>query len=125
MKKLVLIGMVAAGAACMPLAFGDDAGVVGAFIVTGKLGQHLPRARLRDAVAELVGEAQEQHDQSLLILRLDGEYVQADAFGLPRLIEQPVAFRFPERNGDGFGGDGLQLEHATNIQQKPLRELSG
>ena len=26
MKKLVLIGMVAAGAACMPLAFGDDAG---------------------------------------------------------------------------------------------------
>jgi len=25
-KKLVLIGMVAAGAACMPLAFGDDAG---------------------------------------------------------------------------------------------------
>ena len=26
MKKLVLIGVVAAGAACMPLAFGDDAG---------------------------------------------------------------------------------------------------
>jgi hyperosmotically inducible protein len=25
-KKLVLIGMVGAGAACMPLAFGDDAG---------------------------------------------------------------------------------------------------
>jgi hyperosmotically inducible protein len=25
-KKLVLIGVVAAGAACMPLAFGDDAG---------------------------------------------------------------------------------------------------
>jgi len=25
-KKLVLIGMVAAGVACMPLAFGDDAG---------------------------------------------------------------------------------------------------
>jgi hyperosmotically inducible periplasmic protein len=26
MKKLVLMGVVAAGAACMPLAFGDDAG---------------------------------------------------------------------------------------------------
>src|SRR5258706_9519190 len=51
------------------------------------------------------------------MIQLDAQDVQADALGLPRLVQKPVAFRFGKRLRDRLARDRFQIEHATTIQQ--------
>src|SRR4030095_8753562 len=43
-------------------------------------------------VSELIGERQQKQDEGRLVLRMDLEMVEADAFGLCWLVQEPVPF---------------------------------
>jgi hypothetical protein len=62
---------------------------------------------------ELVGQAEQQHHQRLLVARLHLEDVQTDALGHPRLIDEAVALRLGQGSGDRLAGDPFQLEHES------------
>ena len=61
-----------------------------------------PRARHRRPPlrAELVGQRQDQRAQRVLVVRVDREDVAADALGLRRIVEQPIALGLLERVRD-------------------------
>src|SRR5262249_24351293 len=90
----------------------DEAGVVGAFVLVPQLRDRFPRSR--DAgpriLIELLGQGQQQRRQRRLIVRLDGERVQADALRFARLVQQTVALGLGERAGHRVLRQHLQLE---------------
>ena len=105
-------------------AFVDDARVVGALVVVAepRRGGH----RLGDErriLVELIGEREEQHHERFLVRRLDLEDVEADAFGLPRLVQQPIPFGLRERPWHGLRRHRFQFElHGTS--QSPCQSAS-
>jgi len=58
----------------------------------------------------MIGHGEDQDDERGLMVGLDIEHIPADALRLLGLVEQPVALRLFERQGDRRRGDGLQLE---------------
>jgi len=81
----------------------DDPAVVGAFVFVVQLRDRAPCVRDTTGIEhELVGEGEEQRCSCLLVVGIDGEHVEADAFGLARLVQEPIPFRFDERPGHGI-----------------------
>ena len=95
-----------------PLA--DDPGVVGLLVIAAEPGQDLARLLYVRPVLDLVGQGQQQRDQGLLVVRLHAQHVQADALGLPRLVQEPVALGPLEGLGHRHLGQELQLEHGPS-----------
>ena len=97
------------------LALVDQAAVVGALVLVGQLddvGACLARRGGRTVGAELIGERQDEATQGVLVVGVDDEDVVADALGLRRVVEQPVALGLLHRVGDAVGVDPLELEAA-------------
>ncbi len=93
----------------------DDPGVVGALVLAAQLRQDTIRLIHGHvvALAELVGDGQEQHGEHLLVVGVDPEDVEADALRLLRLVEQPVSLRLGDGPGNCRAGDRLELEHGA------------
>jgi hypothetical protein len=64
-------------------------------------------------MGKLVGQREDEHDEGVLIGRLDLQHVEADALGFAGLVQQAVALGFRECRGDGVLGDRLRLEHRS------------
>src|SRR5262249_51234661 len=72
------------------------------------------------AGAELVGERQEQANQSLLMLRLQQKNVEADALGLARLVQEPVTLGLFQGSTERFSMKRLEREgHPRAFRQMP------
>jgi hypothetical protein len=61
---------------------------------------------------ELIGERKQERDQCLLVMRIHRQDVLADAFSLPRFIEQAIPFRLLERAWNGRRLQWLEREFA-------------
>src|SRR5690349_13981540 len=92
-----------------PLA--DDAGIVCAFVIILEARQHFSRAMHAVGLlfAELIGDRQEQCDESALVLWIDAKNVKADALGRRRVIEQAIALRLLQRGRHSLTRDRLQF----------------
>src|SRR6185503_19055957 len=99
----------------------DDARVVGLLVLGGKAAEQgaRPLHGLGSAVAELVGEREEQTGERLLVVGLDGQNIEADALRLEGLVEQPVALRLFERSRDAVAVNGFQ-RHAQWLLALPV-----
>src|SRR5262249_4463289 len=63
---------------------------------------------------ELIGNGEPEHAPRQLMIRVDGEHVAADAFGLRRLVELAILVGLLQRSVDAAGEDPLQHEvHRT------------
>ena len=73
-------------------------------------------------MAELVGQREQQQRQRLLVVRLDRQHVEADALGLDRLVEQPVALGLLQRRGDRPRGEsGFSSNIAASFAARPRK----
>ncbi len=117
--------MARAGAALAELRFGaplgDQTRIVSAFVRVAQAGQHLLRLgdAHRVALAEAVGQGQQENDQGMLVFRFDAEHVVADALRFARFVEQAIAHGLVERRRNGFFGKRFEFEHA----RKSIRKL--
>ncbi len=91
----------------------DDPFVLRALVLTLDLGQLglVISQRSREPIIELVGQREQQRHNGLLVFRIDDQNVAADAFGLERFVEQPVARGFFQRGGNSGWGDQLWFNH--------------
>src|ERR1044071_8232549 len=106
------------------LALVDQAAVVRALVLVGQLddvGARFARRVTGATRAELIGERQDQAAQRVLVVGSDREHVLADALGLRRIIEQPIALGLVHRVRDAVGRDLLELEgaHDSTIARNP------
>src|SRR5690606_17385528 len=106
-------GSVSSAQACTPFAFGDQAGVIEALVLAFELGnvtQRILRADPSAKVGELVTDRQDQSPQVLLVVRVYGENIEADALGEFRVIEQAVLFSLFNGLRYGLPGNSFQFE---------------
>ena len=90
----------------------DQAGVLGALVGAGELRHEIEGLAVRPgALAELIGQREDQHHQRGLMNLIDGEDVETDAFGLFGLAEQPVALGFVDGGGQRIRREWLQVKH--------------
>ena len=92
----------------------DEAGVVLGLVIAWKPGRQLLGAThaLAALARKPVGNRENQRNQRLRVAGIRRKHVFADALGLCRLVQEPVAFRLGERRGDGRRRQRLQTEHA-------------
>src|SRR5260370_12005356 len=88
----------------------DDAGVVVPLEIVREARQNFACFGRTGAMAELIRERQQQHHQRPLVVRIDAQHVQTNAFGERWFVQEPVALRFLERLGDAGRGEMFQGE---------------
>src|SRR5262249_1033262 len=62
----------------------------------------------------------DQTAQRFLVVRIDREHVEADALGLRRVVEQPIALGLLHRVRDAVGRDLLERERAHEPELTPF-----
>src|SRR5262245_37200811 len=73
---------------------------------------------------ELLGERQDQGNPGRAVVRIDLEDVAANALRLERLAQQAVAVGLLDGRGQGFPGEGLELEHGGLLIKGGKRAVS-
>ena len=94
-------------------ALGQNSGVISPLVLAFYPGQKLVRLGVADSVAlaEAIGQREQERNQSPLVFRVGLEDIETNAFRFGRLVEETVTLRFFEGRGDGFFGKGLELRH--------------
>ena len=94
-----------------PLA--DDPQVVCPPVVVPHAGQRLagPLDGAGQLAGELVGARERELDQRLLVVGLDRQHVEADAFRRRRLVQEPVALRLQQGRAHARRGNALEVMH--------------
>lgn len=80
-----------------------DSGIICAVVIGFYPGQQFFGLRFANPVPfiEPVGQGEQEHDDGLLVVRINGENVQTNALGFAWFVKQTVAFCFFERSWDG------------------------
>src|SRR5262249_48276635 len=63
-------------------------------------------------------------DKCLLMVRHDGQDIEANALSKLRFIQKPIALHFRERFGDALHGNGFQFEAHKDLLCFPRNESS-
>ena len=92
-------------------AFPDNPGVVGVLVRIAHTIDHTERLgdRARDVLVELLGQRQQQCDERVVVLGLDGQRVEADALRFGRLVQQPITFGLGDCARYRFRRQSLEL----------------
>src|SRR5882672_9989133 len=103
--------------------FMQETGIVETFVgVDERLEKSLCFAMTIMGVApELVGDGEAEQTQRQLVFRIDCQDIAADRFGLFRLVERAVDFRFRDSFGNTSLRNGLQLEFHLGTSCAPVK----